>query len=369
MLALLAFPIIQDKFHILKPLPLGGAVEEPVFKKLTWQGWWSGSYQDTMAAYLKGKTKLKPDLTRFINQIDFSLFDKMRTNGIVRGSDGYLFEDWYIRCYCGEIKMSYNECAVRLYKLKQLEDTLSRLGISVVTLQAGSKASYYPEYFPANERCDQKPFNDHMLFNRVADSLGIQYIDFNKWFVSLKGKTQGHLFTRQGVHWSIYGSVIAADSFVRYLQNKDSFNLPDMKWDMGMPHLKPTQTDADIFDALNLMMRPAADTFYYPRIWYEGEGRVRPKMIFIGDSYMWSWVWQYIPNNISSDWEFWYYNASVWGVSTAGNIESKNVTIENYDWTEHMLQSKCIVLMVSESNLSGLGWGFIEKSHAHFYGS
>jgi hypothetical protein len=358
----LLFPMIQDITHVLKPHPLKGASAPAPYKKFTWQSWWDASYQDTIGDYIKQNTGVRTNLIRLIDQIDFSILGYIHANGLVVGKKEYLFEDWYIKCYRGEISTPYHNCAERLYKLRKVQDTLSKLGIAVVTIEAGSKVSYYPEYFPENERCDGKPANDHQLFNHLSDSLGIHYIDFNNWFVSLKGKTQGHLFTKQGVHWSIYGAVMAADSFVKYVQSAEKINLPDLKWSPGVPYRKPQKTDMDIYDALNLIVPPISDTFYYPTIWYDGKEREKPKMIFVADSYMWSWVNENIPDSISENWEFWYYNTTV-----HKHTNTHQCKMENYDWCDSLLQSKVLVFMVSESNISGFGWGFIEKAYDHFY--
>jgi hypothetical protein len=361
MVAILSFPIMQDIMHILHPIQLKGAITEPVYKKFTWQSWWSGTYQDTMGEYAKGKTGLRPYLTRLVNQIDYTLYDKTHANSVVKGLNGFLYEDFYIHNYSGRDIMPYDWWLAKIYKLKMVQDTLSKIGVTLISIHAPSKAAFFPEYFPVGEKCIANPVNNHELFDRIGDSLGVNIIDFNHWFVSLKGKTEGHLFTKQGIHWSLYGATIAADSFERYLKFTVGLNLPDMKWDKGSPVLSPRQTDIDIFEGLNLMQEPDKDTFYYPSIWYEGTGRDNPKMTYIADSFMWTWMFEYIPHNISTDWEFWYCNTEVW------NKRYDCIKMENHDWVARMLASRCIVLLYSDGNPSNYGSGFIEKAYEHFY--
>ena len=157
MVGILSFPIIQDLTHILKPSPLNGAICEPVNKRLTWKGWWSGTYQDTMGEYAKEKTGVRPDLTRLVNQIDFSLFRKTHANSVVIGTDGYLYENGYITSYCGEDRLSYDSWVAKLYKVKMVQDTLDRLGVKMISIHAASKGSFFPEHFPADKRCDFRP--------------------------------------------------------------------------------------------------------------------------------------------------------------------------------------------------------------------
>ena len=363
MMVALSFPIIQDITHLLKPLPLKGAIIDPIAAGLTYSNWWSGMYQDSMAEYAKGKTGVRPDLVRFINQIDYDLFKKVRASSVIVGRNGYLYEGDYISEYCGRSILTYEQWQKKLYKLRRVQDTLAFLGIHFVAIQAGSKASFYPEYFPDELRCDQRPVNDHDQLNRIADSMGINYIDFNSWFVSMKDKVEGNFFTKQGIHWTKYSATMAADSFIKYLHYKACINIPDLKWVKGDTRDLPQNSDMDLFLGMNLMENPEKGIFYYPFITYEEKSKEKPKMIFVSDSYMWTWMDLYIPHNIAKDWEFWYYNNDVWGAS--GQIAKDR---RAYTWHESLLESRCVVLMFSECNLGRIGWGFIDESYEYFYG-
>lgn len=363
LLLLLIFPIFQDLTHILKPSPLSGAVTYAVYIKPTWQNWWSGSYQEAMNDYVKDNTGIRNDLTRLANQIDYSLFDKTHAEGVYKGTDGYLYENSYINNYCGKDRLSYGHWLVTLYKLKLIQDTLDNLGIHLVAIHAASKASFYPEHFPLGMRCTNRGLNDHELFNHISDSLGIRLIDFNNWFVSMKSKPQPNLFTKQGTHWSIYGGMLAVDSFIRYARYTAKLSVPDVHLDIGPPYSHPQFTDADIYQALNLMTPANTDTFYYPRLIYTSQHIRKPNMIFIADSYMYTWMGSLVQYNICSDWDFWYYFNEVH--SSRGAM----VYIKDFDWVSCLLKSQGVVLMFSECNIKNYGAGFIESAFSHFYGT
>ena len=361
MLMLVAFPIIQDTTHLLHSAHLKGAIQEPIYSPFSWEKWWSGKYQDSIAEYAKAKTGMRADLVRLANQADYSLFHIMHANGVWAGEQGYLYESGYIERYCGTVRLPYSTWCEQMHRLRRVQDTLEHLGIHLLVVQAGSKATFYPEYFPPDKRCDHRPVNDHDYLNHLVDSLHIHYIDFNNWFLSMKGRTEAPLFTRQGIHWSQYGAAIAADSMVRYMKYTDGTEVPAMTVTKGKLYFVPWRTDADIFEGLNLIQRPERDTFYNPDIKYDQAVSAKPKMIFIADSYMWTWMLLQVPHHISSDWEFWYYNHQIYDTHVGYK------TMDNYDWLASVTRSKYVIFLFSECNIENIGMGFVDKAYDHFY--
>ena len=117
------------------------------------------------------------------------------------GTHHCLYQEPYINAYYGEDFAGYKTIRERSIKLKAIQDTFAKLGKSLVLVYAPNKAAYYPEYFPEHRVHDKKGVTNLEEYRRMADSLGINQIDMNAWFISMKKTTHELLFSKQGIHW------------------------------------------------------------------------------------------------------------------------------------------------------------------------
>jgi hypothetical protein len=60
-------------------------------------------------------------------------------------------------------------------------------------------------------------------FTQKANDAGINVLDFNPYFSAMKDSAPYRLIPSSGVHWSDYGSFLAADSAIRYFEKKTGF--------------------------------------------------------------------------------------------------------------------------------------------------
>ena len=91
----------------------------------------------------------------------------------------------------------------------------------------------------------------------------------------------------------------------------------------------------------------------------------KPKVIYIGDSFLFQWMDQWFFDNTNFDWQIWYYFRKVYDRPTLNGKQM--VAIANYDWLSELNKNDCIVVMYTSHNLHELGEGFIEKAYAHYY--
>ena len=255
MMLVIIFPFLQQNFQFFESGNLMGAVIPAQDTAFSTEAWWSSSYQQKKNAYLNDNTGCRPDIVRLNNQLDFWLFKKVHANTVVVGKDDFLFEQAYIDEYCGLDFAGEEPLRKEAIILKKIQDTLALIGKTFVFVYAPSKANFYPEKLPS-EFIKKHPgtATNYKFFKRLCDSIGINYIDCNGWFKSMKDTTKNLLISRQGIHWTVYGSLLAADSLIKYLELKRHARLPEIKWHQITYSNKPRRSDDDIVKGMNLMI-------------------------------------------------------------------------------------------------------------------
>ncbi|GAA4462490.1 sugar O-acetyltransferase [Nemorincola caseinilytica] len=371
-LAVLVFaPMAQHGLGLYKSRPLDGAVTIAPDAQWSMRAWWNGEYQDAKNKYLNDNMGFRPDLVRLNNEIDNRLFRRLHANNVVMGRDGCLYEQGYIDEYTG---LEYQKDSIirrQLIRLRRVQDTLEQLGKTFVFVEAASKAYYYPDKFPRGIR--NRRYRTATTYGKhiaLCDSLGIQHIDANAWFASQRGKDgKDKLFSLTGTHWSLYGSLLVADSLSRYIELRQNILLPSLYIQEMRYSDVPRYTDDDIARGLNLLSRPPRETLCYPEydFMYSNPRTTRPKMIFIGDSFLWTMADNKYMRSVSEGWEFWYYNSEVWTAKSG----DKPYPMDTYDWKTSLQQADVVVAMYGTINLKTF-WdqhSFIEMMYTHFYGN
>lgn len=359
---ILLLPAAQQLTGIVKSAELKGGFRPAADTTLTLAAWMNGSYQQQKEKYLNDAVGFRADLVRLNNQLDYSLLDKCHAGWIIKGRDGHLFQYPYVNAYYGIDYIGYDRTLARSLKLRALQDTLARMGKSLVVVYAASKASFYPEFFPAN-RVQARTTTNHDAYRRACDSLGVNQVDLDAWFVSMKGRSREPLFSKQGIHWTKYGAVLAGDSLMRYMEILRHMDLPMPDWS-HMEYALAKEGDDDLASQLNLIFPVAVERLAYPVIRaVPDSGRRKLNAIYIGDSYAhkmteFGMVW-----HVNDQCEFWSY------FDEMHDINGKKFTyIKDYDWVGAMLRADAVLLVYTSFNLGNMGNGFIEQAYEHFYG-
>ena len=281
---ILLVPFLQHCLPFISSGQLYGYYTNASDIEFSWAKWIDGSYERGKTDFCNDHVGFRPDLIRVIDQLDFSFFDKCHYSEL--GGDHYLFQSPYIDAYYGEDFAGYQTILERSVKLKALQDTLARLGKSVVVVYAASKASFFPEYFPENRRHDKKGVTNFQTCRHIADSLGINQLDLDTWFISMKNKSKETLFSKQGIHWTEYAAALAADRFVRYIEKLRGVSIPHPVWSQVLHTQKAQYDDDDIAKQLNIIFPLTKETFSYPIVPDMPDTVAKKlKAIYIGDSY------------------------------------------------------------------------------------
>jgi SGNH hydrolase-like domain, acetyltransferase AlgX len=362
LLAVLILPLAEQKLHFIKSIELRGGfkmAENVLFSK---QGWMEGSFQHQKEQYLNDQMGFRPDFVRLTNQIDFSLFAKCHAGWDIKGKDGYLFQYPYIDAYYGKDYVGETTIREKAIKLKAIQDTLSHLGKSLILTYLPSKASSYPEYFPDN-RIEKKGTTNYDTYRRICDSLNINQIDMDAWFVSMKHTSKEPLFSKQGIHWTKYAAIWGGDSLTRYIEQLRHIQVQHPNWS-ELEHTDQLRDgDDDIAKELNLIFPFAKEIMAYPKIKdIPADSERKINAIYIGDSYAHKMIEFGIIYLMNAQCEFWSLNKGVHDINGHKYTEMKD-----YNPKAAIDKTDCVVLAYTLFNFKELGHGFIEQAYEWYY--
>ena len=361
----LMLPMVQHKLQFIDSGKLKGGFKEASDAEFSIPDWKSGDYQRQKEKYLNDQTGFRADIVRLNNQIDYSLFDKCHTAWTVKGKDHYLFQFPYINAYYGKDYAGYPAILERAIKLKAIQDTLAHLGKSLILAYLPSKASSYPEYFPDNQVAHEIGMTNYKAYRHIGDSLGINQVDMDAWFVSMKNKSKEPLFSMQGIHWTNYGAILGGDSLIRYMERLRNVKVQHPIWSQMEHTSKLRAGDDDIAQELNLIFPVAKETLAYPIIQdVPDSGQKKINAIYIGDSYAHKMIEFGIVYKMNAQCEFWSYYDEMHDING-----HKFTYIKQYDWQGAIRKADCVVLAYTLFNFGQLGNGFIEQAYDYYYPS
>ena len=283
---MMLFPLLQDTLHLTKTEPLMGDVSMPEDVKFDYRDWFGGFYQEEKEPYLNTSFGFRNSFVRLNNQIAYSIFGKANANGVVIGKETYLYEKSYIDAYTGTDFLGEDSISHTLTRLKFINDTLSKLGKQLIVVFAPGKASFYPEYIP-DQYLPVKEKTNYKYLSDGAKKAGLHVIDFNKWFIDTKHTAKYPLYPQHSVHWSTYGTALAADSLIKMMEYLGHMDIPDLKFD-GVTMQQPHGVDYDIADGMNLFSRFKGPDVAYPNMLpIDTIGKTKPNVLVISDSFYW----------------------------------------------------------------------------------
>ncbi len=142
--------------------------------------------------------------------------------------------------------------------------------------------------------------------------------------------------------------------------------MPHAEWTKIIHTDKARGKDDDIAKGLNLVFPVVSEIFSYPEVNYPADSTtVKPKVIYLGDSYLFTWMYDYFMDNTNTDWQIWYYGHYLYDRNNRN--EQQLHWIENDYWLNAIKTTDCLVIMYTSRNLPELGDGFIEKAYDYYY--
>lgn len=316
MVFLFAF-LVQERLHLFKTKPLEGFVEKTEVPKLTMENYRSGQYQAKLEGHLSETFGFREPVIRVYNQYLWWCYRKTYCHFIVPGKSGYLFYSEAINDYYGieSLKMYRTYDRAREWARKnvlmmdKLRHVLKDYGVEFLCFMGPNKTQLYPEYLPYHEPAPADAINTADYYDSLMNVIGFPHIEMTRWYKAMKDTCSFQLIPKRDTHWR-YAAAYGFDSLFCYMDRLNDFGIPDIHVN-GMIELDTNYRENDE-KTLNLIFPIRNDApKYRPDVTVDnGEGCHKPKVLFVGDSFIWD-LETYLPwKEIMDDVEIWFYNES-----------------------------------------------------------
>jgi hypothetical protein len=362
----LFLPLLNKAFHVFHEKELDGYFvlkKRPDLRSVTWEGWFSGRFQEDFAGRIEDHIGLRNTFFRINCEMDYRLFGLTHAQGFIRGKGGNLFEEDYIREYTGRFFVGRRFIDERVRKLKWIQDTLRKQGVHLMFVLEPGKASIYPEYIPAHYHPENKTLSNYDYLRDAFQNNAVRFIDLNSCFRTMKDTSRYLLFPKYGMHWSLLGLVYAMDTLSKYIANQVSVPMPPVRID----RIRSSDTirdysENDIGILLNLIFPLPRTHTAVPDFTVDTSSvKSALDLLVIGDSYFNMVIQKGFAERLFRKTEFWYYYSKVWP-----GVEDDNspVYVDKTQLEKKLQDFDVILIMVSEINLHCLTWGFIDEAYA-----
>lgn len=358
-------PLIQQTFNIPQPGLKGSYLptEKPV---LSWGSWFDGSWQQQYSDYYETTFGFRPWLIKIKNHIEFNLFRKVHS-GMILGKEDYLFERAYIDSYLGKDRIPFDSAKFQVEKLAYIEKHLLQKNTLLLAILAPGKGSFCAQYIPDNLHPENRNISNYYQYRLLLERTGLPFVDFNNWFLAIKDTSTRLLYTKFGVHWSAYSTHYVTDSLIRKMQSLTGNYWGYYSSNNEKQSKTPKEGDDDLMEILNTMGTRSGDTYSYIDIKFHPKGKL-PKVLIIGDSYVWTPINHgALMSSVADGSQYLYYNHDVYTYSE-GQLNQKGIK-EKSAVPEDVEGFDFIILCNTEPNLKEFGSGFIDAYYKKLTGT
>jgi len=345
LMVFLFVPIIQEWTGLFPVKPLKGVFEPTPKPELTFDNYKTNTYQTQIEKYVSEHFGLREPVIRLYNQYVWTAFNKTYCHFIVPGKKGYLYYALAVNEHYGlELPKHYKsnkeamkDADAELRQMNKLRHVLKDYGIELVAFIAPDKPEVYPEYLP---RRDANDTTIHLTdyFSRRMDETGFPYINMTDWFVSMRDTASFPLFPKTDSHWR-YSAIYGYDSLFRFINTLDGeVKFPNIH--IGPPVAYESDKLEGDEETLNLIFPiRGGKTKYKSDITVEADSTQRkPKVLFVGDSFIWS-LGEFMPaKEIMADREVWFYNNTAYI-----GFDNKTQSVRDIDRLSHILNADYVV--------------------------
>lgn len=315
LMAILFLPLLQGRFNLIPLKPLNGVIIETEKPNFSLESYQSGYYAKQVEAYLGDHFGFREPIIRLYNQYLWSCYRKTYAHDVVAGKKGWLFIPESVRDYYGmelqrwqpSVEEAQRNFDLEAKHLSWVRSILKENGVELMAFMAPEKGVLYSEYLPEKER-NATTFDAREYFERKFIESDFPCIEMTRWFQQMKDSIDYPLIPQTGAHW-LFPSVYATDSLLRYMEKLNGWKLP--KISIGELHEHDNHgADNDLEQLLNLSL-PIWHRFGFSptaKVSIECDSAtVKPRVLFIGNSFMWG-ITNHVPmNEVFDNVEFWYY--------------------------------------------------------------
>lgn len=367
----LLLPLMQDYVFKFKFKSLYGVFFKTEKPQLTFKTVASGHYQTNIEKYISENYGFREPTIRLYNQYLWDFYKKTPVNYVVRGKENWLYFIQNVNEYYGtEIYRWYDssEEARKTFErrariMNKLRLVLKEYGVEFLAFEAPEKGLLYPEFLPDRER-DTTTISATGFYTEKFAEYGFPFIGMTDYYKQIKESADYPLFTKYGFHWNI-SCVYGADTLFRTMENLSGKNMPHLRLENFHPYsdeeYEKQKIDFDIEQTLNLTrrMKYEGQTPLFADVIIDTDSScVKPKVFFIGDSFLWRIHDLVDFKQVLGDSRFWYYNSTAY----YGDNIAKMRSASDFDQLREIFKSDFIVLFSHGSQIHKFSYGFAENA-------
>lgn len=367
----LLLPLLQDyvfKFNFKSLYGVFFKTEKP---QLTFKTVASGHYQTNIEKYISETYGFREPTIRLYNQYLWDFYKKTPVNYVVVGKEDWLYFIQNVNEYYGtEIYRWYDssEEARKTFErrariMNKLRLVLKEYGVEFLAFEAPEKGLLYPEFLPDREHATATISATDFYTEKFAE-YDFPFIGMTEYYKQIKETADYPLFTKYGFHWNI-SCVYGADTLFRTMESLKGQNMPHLRLENFHPYSKEEKEkqniDFDIEQTLNLVrpMKYEGQTPLFADVIIDTDSScVKPRIFFIGDSFLWRIHDLVDFNQVLGDSRFWYYNSTAY----YGDNIKKMRPASDFDQLREIFKSDFIVLFSHGSQIHKFSYGFAENA-------
>ncbi len=345
LMVLLLAPLLQYKFDIIGVKKLKNFTPQAPEPELTFDSYRSGKFQAQSEKYLSERYGFRPVTIRLYNQYLYTCYKKTCSAFFTPGKDGWMYYRPGVLDYYGleapkHLKSREKAIEGFEYEIGQMNELRSILkndfGIEYLTFIAPDKAFIYPEHLPDMDR-DTSIMNPADYFSRRLKETGFPNVDMTAWFKKIKDTTTMELFKPMDSHWE-YMAAIGYDSLFRFMDSLNNFGIP--KTHVERITKTVTSEKQDDEKTLNLLFRNWWHTnSYTAEVSVTTDSTTRkPKVLFVGDSFIFALESQFPIKQVLKDKEIWFYYDDVWA-----GFDKKTYRLKDINKLKSVLKADFVV--------------------------
>lgn len=332
LLTFLWLPLLQEQFDIVKINPLKGFTEKTEKPELTYKSYYEGKYQAQLEKYVSENFGFREDVIRIYNQYVWSFFNKTYIKFLVPGEDNWLYYFGAVKDYYGTEQYSAFSSAesAKDYFDKsttmmcQIRNILKDYGIEFLSFMAPSKVYVYPEFLPKEEK-DTTTVNSMEYYSKALADMNFPNIEMTSWYRNMRDTFDYPVFPKMDNHWQ-FTAVYGFDSLFRFMNSLNDFGIPKIKYSKPEPYDLKVQNDEASLNLLFPVRNKNID--YKLNVEVECDSSCRkPKVLFVGDSFIWALHEQLPWKDILEDVEVWFYEDDVFKGFDLIHSKRKDVNI------------------------------------------
>lgn len=372
---LLLLPGAQMLFTLVPEQTLFGAEMRPELPTLSGAALQTGDYQTALERWFSKQLGFRGHLVKSNNQLDYSLFRQISSSHhtqVVIGEDNYLFEKTYIDDL-NRLRLVSDEMidGVAL-GLKRLQNGLQARGVVFLLVVSPNKAATYVEKLPSEFRFEKRwdaPSNRERFLAALFKH-GVNFVDGQATVEALKRENAANVFPKAGTHWSYQTACVVDQQIIKKLELLLARPLTQLDCTPSEQEKLPRGTDKDLAEIANLWDPTAFYdklSFYPKRQQPDPSAVLRPKMLFVGSSFIWPLLQHMDQAYVYSHRDIYYYyqsNTVFELVDRHGKLDSRQIPAvpinkAGIDWNKDVFAKDVIVIETNVSAIEHTSHGFL----------